>query len=154
MPAYPYSLMGYNPYSPYLQMPTMMAAAQNGSQTAAMGPSQALPPGYAAAANYSSTNNILTQSYAPPAAAVLPQGTPVLPPTPTTALKVDNGVPPAAACNRVPAAAEEGGGADVPADKDEYIQELMKERDNIESSSVSNLSKSHVLRLLNQGMRP
>ena len=41
---------------------------------------------------------------------------------------------------------------DIPEDKDEYIKELMTERETIENSTVSNLSKSHVLRLLNQGM--
>ena len=40
---------------------------------------------------------------------------------------------------------------DIPEDKDEYIKELMTERETIENSTVSNLSKSHVLRLLNQG---
>ena len=40
---------------------------------------------------------------------------------------------------------------DIPEDKDEYIKELMNERETVENSTVSNLSKSHVLRLLNQG---
>ena len=34
---------------------------------------------------------------------------------------------------------------------EEYLQELMKERDSIESSSSSSLSKTHILRLLNKG---
>jgi hypothetical protein len=34
---------------------------------------------------------------------------------------------------------------------EEYLQELIKERDSIESSSTSSLSKTHILRLLNKG---
>jgi hypothetical protein len=34
---------------------------------------------------------------------------------------------------------------------EEYLQELIKERDSIESSSTSSLSKTHILRLLNRG---
>ena len=50
-----------------------------------------------------------------------------------------------------------GGGGEVselevPEDKEEYIKELVKEREAVEASNVSNLSKSHVLRLLNQGI--
>ena len=41
---------------------------------------------------------------------------------------------------------------DIPEDKEEYIKELMTERETIENSTLSNLSKSHVLPLLNQGM--
>jgi hypothetical protein len=35
---------------------------------------------------------------------------------------------------------------------EEYLQELIKERDSIESSSTSSLSKTHILRLLNRGI--
>jgi hypothetical protein len=34
---------------------------------------------------------------------------------------------------------------------EEYLQELIKERDSIESNSTSSLSKTHILRLLNKG---
>jgi hypothetical protein len=34
---------------------------------------------------------------------------------------------------------------------EEYLQELIKERDSIENSSTSSLSKTHILRLLNRG---
>ena len=34
---------------------------------------------------------------------------------------------------------------------EEYLQELIKERDTIETSSTSSLSKTHILRLLNKG---
>ena len=43
------------------------------------------------------------------------------------------------------------GGMEDPEDKEEYIKELIKEREAVENSAVSNLSKSHVLRLINQG---
>ena len=46
----------------------------------------------------------------------------------------------------------EGVELEVPEDKEEYIKELVKEREAVEASNVSNLSKSHVLRLLNQGI--
>ena len=48
----------------------------------------------------------------------------------------------------------EGSELEVPEDKEEYIKELVKEREAVEASNVSNLSKSHVLRLLNQGANP
>jgi hypothetical protein len=45
----------------------------------------------------------------------------------------------------------EGGRQEVNGEGEEYLQELIKERDSIESSSASSLSKSHILRLLNKG---
>ena len=144
LPAYPYSLMSY-PYSPYLQLP-VLTQGQAGQPGLATNISCSVP-GYPAnnmaycaqtMANLG-TNSILTQSYGQlgtPSLAV--QGTNKVESVPSVPSRVSD-VPPA------PLEVE------VPGDKDEYIQELIQERDNIENSSVSNLSKSHVLRLLNQG---
>jgi hypothetical protein len=40
---------------------------------------------------------------------------------------------------------------EVNGEGEEYLQELIKERDSIESSTTSSLSKTHILRLLNKG---
>lgn len=136
--SYPYSLMGYS-YSPYLQNLQLQPGLLNQQQAQ---PQQTLQSVPAYGANIYNgqpvgaiqASSLLQQQF---------QGLGTQPAGHPGTQKVES-VP--AVPSHVEPPVDE-----TPENKDEYIQELIKERETIENSSVSNLSKSHVLRLLNQG---
>ena len=169
---YPYSILGY----PYLQMPMAAAAlAQAGQHTGSAAGQHPGSGGMQAAYHQQMlqqqpNTQMLSQSYlaastnlaaAAPYTAAAGCG---LQQT-ATAVSVANGSVPSLqkyymatgsinsqqAASRALEIPPKPDQIDIPEDKDEYIKELIEERENIENCTVSNLSKSHVLRLLNQG---
>ena len=180
MPAatYPYSMLGYGYPPAYLQLPAGYSQQQLSGLLAGLGAQNLTGLGAqswataAVAANTAAVNPLMSnqQSYS---SSNSKQGYPVIAPM-ATAAAVSAGGPPklcypgsggslpataaaapdkshyvtngraSSADQQQPEVRQEGEG-------DEYLQELIKERDAIESSTTSSLSKTHILRLLNKG---
>ena len=181
MPAsYPYSMLGYGYPPAYLQLPpgysqqqlASILGAQNMASLGAQNLASLGAQNWATAAVAANTAAVgAQQAYtsskqgypviAPMAAAAVANGSPKLcypGSAPLAAAATTNFDKSSFGCGRtasqVPAPAdpaavqqEVGGGEGG----EEYLQELIKERDAIETSSSSSLSKTHILRLLNKG---
>ena len=171
--SYPYSMLGYSyPPGAYLQLPGYgLPAATHQQLGALLGPQGLAGLGAQnwAAAGASPAHLMAAQQAA---YATSKQGYPVIAPMGGGAVSAA-GSPPKLSFGgggvaSMPAAIAPGGGCGravapttaEPAEArseaaggegEEYLQELIKERDSIESNSTSSLSKTHILRLLNKG---
>jgi hypothetical protein len=169
--SYPYSMLGYSyPPGAYLQVPGYgLPAATHQQLGALLGPQGLAGLGAQNWAAAGSPAHLMAAQQA--AYATSKQGYPVIAPMGGGAAVSAAGSPPklsfggGGVAASMPAATAPGGGcgravaepaearpeAAAGGEGEEYLQELIKERDSIESNSTSSLSKTHILRLLNRG---
>lgn len=169
-PTYPYSMLGYTYPPAYLQLPGYGLPSHHQQQLGLLGTQSLAGLGaqnWAAAGGGVPSHLLAAGQGVQPAYTSSKQGYPVIAPLTAvsaascppklcyggggpltvTAATVMGGGRPAAPAGEPPEPRQH----EAVGEGDEYLQELVKERDSIESSSTSSLSKSHILRLLNRG---